>query len=55
MILHNDKETFNDLIETTARLLGISAVFIEKDYLVTYILKEVHLKQLCFLDKNNSL
>ncbi|MDX9744304.1 MAG: nucleotidyl transferase AbiEii/AbiGii toxin family protein [Arcobacteraceae bacterium] len=38
MILHHDKETFNDLIETTASFLRIPAVFIEKDYWVTYIL-----------------
>ncbi len=41
MILHNDKETFNDLIETTARVLRIPAVFIEKDYWVTYILNSL--------------
>jgi hypothetical protein len=41
MILHNDKETFNDLIETTARVLLIPAVFIEKDYWVTYILNSL--------------
>ncbi len=28
MILHNDKEIFNELIETTAGVLGIPAVFI---------------------------
>jgi len=38
MILHHDKETFNDLIETTASFLRIPAIFIEKDYWVTYIL-----------------
>ena len=41
MILHNDKETFNELIETTAGVLGIPAVFIEKDYWVTYILNRL--------------
>lgn len=41
MILHNDKETFNELIETTAAVLGIPAVFIEKDYWVTYILNRL--------------
>ncbi len=41
MILHNDKETFNELIETTAGVLGIPAVFIEKDYWVTYILNKL--------------
>lgn len=30
MILHNDKETFNDLIETTAGVLGIPAVLSKK-------------------------
>ncbi|RXJ95791.1 hypothetical protein CRU94_04030 [Arcobacter sp. AHV-9/2010] len=41
MILHNDKETFNELIETTAGVLGIPTVFIEKDYWVTYILNKL--------------
>ena len=41
MILHNDKEIFNELIETTAGVLGIPAVFIEKDYWVTYILNKL--------------
>jgi len=41
MILHNNKETFSDLIETTAGVLGIPAVFIEKDYWVTYILNKL--------------
>src|SRR5574344_718917 len=41
MILHNDKETFNELIETTAGVLGIPAIFIEKDYWVTYILNKL--------------
>ena len=30
MILHNDKETFNDLIETTTRVLLIPAVLSKK-------------------------
>ncbi len=30
MILHNDKEIFNELIETTAGVLRIPAVFIKK-------------------------
>ena len=41
MILHHDKETFNDLIETTASFLRIPAIFIEKDYWVTYILHKL--------------
>ena len=41
MILHNDKEIFNELIETTAGVLRIPAVFIEKDYWVTYILNRL--------------
>ena len=41
MILHNDKEIFIELIETTAGVLGIPAVFIEKDYWVTYILNKL--------------
>jgi len=41
MILHNDKEMFNDLIEATAKSLNISSVFVEKDYWVIYILKKL--------------
>lgn len=41
MILHKDKETFNDIIETTAKKLNIPAIFIEKDYWVTYILNKL--------------
>ena len=41
MILHNDKEIFNELIETTAGVLRIPAVIKEKDYWVTYILNKL--------------
>ena len=41
MILHSDSETFEELIEVTAQSLNIPAVFIEKDYWVTYILKRL--------------
>jgi predicted nucleotidyltransferase component of viral defense system len=41
MILHRNKEEFEDLIEATAGALNIPAVFIEKDYWVTYILNQL--------------
>lgn len=41
MTLHNDKETFKELIETTAKDLNLPSLYIEKDYWVTYILKNL--------------
>ena len=39
--LKSGEEIFNELIETTAGVLRIPAVFIEKDYWVTYILNRL--------------
>lgn len=38
MILHLHKESFNKAIEITATTMGIKAVYVEKDYWVTYAL-----------------
>lgn len=43
MRLHVDKELFDDLIEATAASLNIPAIYVEKDYWVTYILKKLSL------------
>lgn len=39
MILHKEKELFDDLLETTAQELNLPVIYVEKDYWVTYILK----------------
>lgn len=41
MILHNDKQAFLELIEVTSETLGIQDIYVEKDYWVTYILKNL--------------
>ena len=41
MTLHTDKETFKELIEATAKDLNLPSLYIEKDYWVTYILKNL--------------
>lgn len=41
MTLHTDKETFKELIEVTAKDLNLPSLYIEKDYWVTYILKNL--------------
>lgn len=46
MKLHNYKEAFEGAIVATAEHLGISEIYIEKDYWVTYALKQI------FTDKN---
>jgi hypothetical protein len=38
MILHHNKELFVDMIQLTADKMGIKAIYIEKDYWVTYAL-----------------
>lgn len=45
MRLHLDKELFGDLIEATAVSLNIPAIYVEKDYWVTYILKKLSLSE----------
>lgn len=52
MILHNNKEDFENLINLTAKEFNISEVYIEKDYWVTYILKTLssskHIENIVF-------
>lgn len=39
--LHNDKETFSDIVIATSQHTGIMPAIIEKDYFVTLLLKEI--------------
>jgi len=48
MLLHNDKELFEELIEATAKELKILPLYVEKDYWVTNILKQLSVSD--FLD-----
>jgi len=41
MTLHTDKELFKELIDTTAKNLNLPFLYIEKDYWVTYVLKNL--------------
>lgn len=41
MILHENKQDFKDLIVATSQALGIREVYVEKDYWVTYSLKNL--------------
>ena len=41
MTLHNNKELFQELIEATAKELNLPSLYIEKDYWVTYILRNL--------------
>jgi len=41
MKLHLEKEIFSELIEATAKDLNLSPLYVEKDYWVTYILKNL--------------
>ncbi len=41
MILHQDKELFRDAVQSTAEKMGIKPIYVEKDYWVTYALKEI--------------
>src|ERR1035437_3221576 len=41
MKLHQDKEVFSQAILTTAEYFKIQEVFVEKDYWVTYVLKNL--------------
>lgn len=41
MILHENKEEFEELIEATSTYFNIPSVYIEKDYWVTYVLKSL--------------
>jgi len=41
MTLHNNKELFTQLVEATASDMGINPLYIEKDYWVCYVLKNL--------------
>ena len=41
MKLHEDLESFKELIQITAAHFGVTPVYIEKDYWVTYVLKNL--------------
>lgn len=41
MILHKDPATFSELIELSAKDMNINPLYVEKDYWVTYILKNL--------------
>ena len=41
MTLHTDKELFKEIIDTTARDLNLPFLYVEKDYWVTYVLKNL--------------
>jgi predicted nucleotidyltransferase component of viral defense system len=41
MYLHEDKETFLNVLETVSKVSGIQADLVEKDYYVSLILKEI--------------
>ena len=45
LILHDAPETFLELVNATARYIGVPAVYVEKDYWVTLVLKGTHLCQ----------
>ena len=42
MILHDAPETFLELVNATASYIGVPAVYVEKDYWVTLVLKRLH-------------
>ena len=41
MKLHTSHELFQDAIVATAQYLGISEIYVEKDYWVSYALKQI--------------
>ena len=41
MILHQNKELYIDMIQFTAESIGIKAIYVEKDYWVTYALHHI--------------
>lgn len=42
MILHENKEAFRQLVKATSEQLGIIPIFVEMDYWITYVLKNLH-------------
>ena len=45
MTLHEEKTLFREAIEAAAQHFNLRSVFIEKDYLVTYVLRNLGLSQ----------
>lgn len=45
MKLHEDKKLFRDAVRATSEFKEIREVYIEKDYWVTYVLKNIFLTQ----------
>lgn len=41
MILHESPDAFRDAVEATAQSLNLRPVFVEKDYWIVYVLKEL--------------
>ena len=41
MLLHNDKEALEEAIRATAQHLSLPIEYVEKDYWITYALKEL--------------
>ena len=42
MILHENKTAFRELVKATSEQLGIIPIFVEMDYWITYVLKNLH-------------
>jgi predicted nucleotidyltransferase component of viral defense system len=42
MILHENKTAFSELVKATSEKLGIIPIFVEMDYWITYVLKNLH-------------
>lgn len=49
MILHESPDTFRDAVEATAQSLNLRPVFVEKDYWIVYVLKNLSTSE--FADK----
>ena len=41
MYLHNDKESFREIVDAASQSLNIPAAIVEKDYYVTLFLKQM--------------
>lgn len=42
MILHENKSEFKELVKATSEQLGIKSIYVEMDYWITYVLKNLH-------------
>jgi hypothetical protein len=45
MILHTNKKLFRDAVNMTAQQMNLPAIYIEKDYWVTFALKSIFSKK----------